>query len=188
MRPLAAPGLTFIDFLAPQGAFKNRPIFGTLKIDQGGRQSRPLAALGPPRAPFGRLLGSILSPIFDQMLILFLNPQNQDFAIPYHTFEVFSNPKALILGPIFNNIFDPIFGSPLEEPFGSPWSPKVPTWPPHVEFGPFLGSPLDPKIRLWSSKKVVRNRSRKKVAPRTPRPQDALAEPGPRRSTPLKVR
>ena len=37
---------------------------------------------------------------------------------------------------------------PLEEPFGPPWPPKVPTLPPHVDFGVILGPPLDPKWDL----------------------------------------
>ncbi len=126
------------DFRDPQ----NRPRWG---------QSRPLAAPRPPMAPFGRLSGSILGPIFDYFLILFLNPQNQDFAIPYHTFCDFSIPKALIFGPLFDNFFDPILGPPLEEPFGPSWPPKVPTLPPHVDFGAFLGPPMGSKMGPWSA-------------------------------------
>ena len=103
-------------------------------------------------APFGMLLGVILGPIFDQILILFLNPQNREVALPSHTFRYFSITKALILGPLFDHFFDPILGPPLEEPFGPPWPPKVPTLPPHVDFGPFLGPPLDPKWALGATK------------------------------------
>jgi len=99
-------------------------------------------------APFGMLLGVILGPISDQILILFLNPQNRGFAIPSHTFRYSSITKALILGPLFDHFFDPILGHPFEEPFGPPWPPKVPTLPPHVDFGVILGPPLDPKWDL----------------------------------------
>ena len=99
-------------------------------------------------APFGMLLGVILGPISDQILILFLNPQNREVALPSHTFRYFSITKALILGPLFDHFFDPILGPPLEEPFGPPWPPKVPTLPPHVDFEPFLGPPLGSKMDL----------------------------------------
>ena len=55
--------------------------------------------------------------------------------------KVLAIPKALILGPFFDHFFDPILGPPLEEPFGPPWPPKVPTLPPHVDSGPFFGTP-----------------------------------------------
>ena len=84
--PRAGQKLTTIDFLAPRVPLKKRPIFGPLQNRPRGWQSRPLAALGPPRAPFFIVLGSILGAIFDHFLILFLNPQKQDFAIPYYTF------------------------------------------------------------------------------------------------------
>ena len=90
----------------------------------------------------------ILGPIFYQILILFLNPQNRGFAIPSHTFRYSGITKALFLGPLFNHFFDPILGPPFEEPFGPPWPPKVPTLPPHVDFGVILGPPLDPKWDL----------------------------------------
>ena len=141
MRPFAAPGLTSIDFLATHRHFKNRPIFGTPQNRPRGWQSRPLAALWPPMAPFCILFGSILEAIFHHISILFRTPQNLVFAIPYSVFEGFSNLKALILGSLFDHFFDLILGPPLEEPFGPPWSPKVPTLPPHVDFEPFLGPP-----------------------------------------------
>ena len=97
------------------------------------------------------LSGIILGPIFNQMLILFLNPQNREFAIPSHSFCYFSITKALIVGPLFDNCFDPILGPPFEEPFGPPWHPKVPTLPPHVHLGPFLGPPLGSKMGPWSA-------------------------------------
>ena len=102
-------------------------------------------------APFGMLLGVILGSIFDQILILFLNPQNREVALPSHTFRYFSITKALILGPLFDHFFDPILGPPLEEPFGPPWPPKVPTLPPHVDFGVILGPPLGSKMGPWSA-------------------------------------
>ena len=102
-------------------------------------------------APFGMLLGVILGPIFDQILILFLNPQNREVALPSHTFRYFSITKALILGPLFDHFFDPILGPPFEEPFGPPWPPKVPTLPPHVDFGVILGPPLGSKMGPWSA-------------------------------------
>ena len=103
-------------------------------------------------APFGMLLGVILGSIFDHFLLLFLNPQNRGFAIPSDTFRYSSITKALFLGPLFDHFFDPILGPPFEEPFGPPWPPKVPTLPPHVDFGPFLGPPLDPKWDLGATR------------------------------------
>ena len=164
LRPFAAPGLTSIDFLAPQGHSKNRPIFGTSQNRPRGLQSRPLAALWPPMAPFCILFGSILGAIFHHFSILFRTPQNLVFAIPYSVFEGFSNLKALISGPLFDHLFDPILGPPLEEPFGPPWSPKVPTLPPHVDFGPFLVPPLDPKQDLGATR--CAQKGPKKLVPR----------------------
>ena len=62
--------------------------------------------------------------------------------------KVLSVHKALILEPLFVHFSDPILGPPLEEPFGPPWPPKVPTLPPHVDFGTFLGPPWGPKWDL----------------------------------------
>ena len=93
-------------------------------------------------APFGMLLGVILGPISDQILILFLNPQNREVALPSPTFHYFSITKALILGPLFYlSLFRSHFGTPFEEPFGPPWPPKVPALPPHVDFETLFGSP-----------------------------------------------
>jgi hypothetical protein len=150
--PLCRPRANIHRLFAPQGHSKNRPIFGTSQNRPRWWQSRPLAALWPPMAPFCILFGSILGAIFHHFSILFRTPQNLDFAIPYSVFEGFSNLKALILGPLFDHFFDPILGPPLEEPFGPPWSPKVPTLPPHVDFGPFLGPPLDPKWDLGATR------------------------------------
>ena len=99
-------------------------------------------------APFEMFLGVILGSIFDQILILFLNPQNLDLAIPYTLLKVLAIQKALILEPLFYHFFDPILGPPFEEPFGPLWLLKVPTLPPHVDFGPFLGPPWGPKWDL----------------------------------------
>ena len=63
-------------------------------------------------------------------------------------FLILSIQKAFILRPLFDHFFDPILGHPFEEPFGPPWPPKVPTLPPHVDFGVILGPPLDPKWDL----------------------------------------
>jgi hypothetical protein len=87
-------------------------------------------------------------PFFIICLILFLNPQNQDFAIPYYTFEDFKHPKSSHFKTPLDHFFDPILEPPLEELFGQPWPPKVPTLPPHVDFIPFLVPPLDPKSAL----------------------------------------
>ena len=111
-----------------------------------------LDSSGSPFYDFGIDFGAILGAIFHHFSILFRTPQNLVFAIPYSVFEGFSNLKALILGPLFDHFFDPILGPPLEEPFGPPWPPKVPTLPPHVDFGPFLGSPLDPKWDLGATR------------------------------------
>ena len=51
-------------FDRPNDPSKIDPFLGPLKIDPRERQSRYLAALWPPRAPFGSILGSILAPIF----------------------------------------------------------------------------------------------------------------------------
>ena len=132
-------------------------------------QTSPCASIRPPffpstscphRFPLGAAVsrsaynafGVILGPIFYMLLILFLNPQNRGFAIPSHTFHYLCITKALILGPLFYNFFDPILGPPFEEPFGPPCPPKVPTLPPHVDFEPFLGPPLDPKWDLGATR------------------------------------
>ena len=119
-------------------------------------------------APFGMLLGVILGSNFDQILILFLNPQNRGFAIPSHTFRYSGITKAIFLGPLFNHFFDPILGppfeEPFEEPFGPPWPQKVPTLPPHVDFETFLGSPLGSKMGPWSAH--GRPRGAKRLVPR----------------------
>ena len=150
--PLCRPRANIHRLFAPQGHSKNRPIFGTSQNRPRWWQSRPLAALWPPMVPFCILVGSILGAIFHHISILFRTPQNLDFAIPYSVFEGFSHLKALILGPLFDHFFDPILGPPLEEPFGPPWPPKVPTLPPHVDFGSFLGPPLDPKWDLGATR------------------------------------
>ena len=93
----------------------------------------------------------ILAPIFYYFLILFLNPQNLDFAIPYSVFEGFSIAKALILGPLLDHFFDPILGPPFEEPFGPPWPPKVPTLASPCRFWTLFGTPLGSKMAPWGT-------------------------------------
>ena len=149
--PLCRPRANIHRLFAPRVTPKSTH-FGTSQKSTRGWQRRPLAALWPPMAPFCILFGSILGAIFHHFSILFRTPQNLFFAIPYSVFEGFSNLKALILGPLFDHFFDPILGPPSEEPFGPPWPPKVPTLPPHVDFGPFLGSPLDPKWALGATR------------------------------------
>ena len=81
-------------------------------------------------------------------LILFRTPQNLDFAIPYTVFEGFSHPKSSHFGIPFRSLFRYHFGTPFGRAFWPTLAPKVPTLPPHVDFGTFLGPPWGPKWDL----------------------------------------
>ena len=101
------------------------------------------------KSPLGRPLaakGFILHTYFSEPL--------KTWILQYLTafLKVLGIPKALILGPLFDHFFDTILGPPLEEPFGPPWPPTVPTLPPHVDFGLFVGPPLGSKMGARAAK------------------------------------
>ena len=145
-RPLAAPGLTSIYFFAPQGHSKNRPIFGTSQNRPRGWQSRPLAALWPPMAPFCMFFGSILRAIFHHFSILFRTPQNLEFAIPYVTFEGFKHPKSSHFGTPFRSPFLPHFGTPFGRAFWRFLAPQGADLASPCRFWNIFGTPLGSKM------------------------------------------
>ena len=108
---------------------------------------RPLAANGSILHTFWIHFGNHFSSYFR-----YFSEPLKTWILQYLTafLKVLAIPKALILGPLFYHFFDPILGPPLEEPFGPPWPPKVPTLPPHVDFGVILGPPLGSKMGPWS--------------------------------------
>ena len=110
---LCRPGLTSIDFFAPQGHFKNRPIFGTLKIDPVGGKVAPWPPLGRQWFHFCYFFDPFWNPFFIVFSILFRTPQNLDFAIPYGVFEGFSHPKSSHFGTPFRSLFRTHFGTPF---------------------------------------------------------------------------
>ena len=57
-------------------------------------------------------------------------------------FKILSIKKALNLSPVFCYFFDLLLGPPFGERLAPTWRPRVPTWPRHVDFGAFLGSPF----------------------------------------------
>ena len=128
LRPFAAQGLTSIDFVAPQGHFENRPIFGTPQHRPRGWQSRPLAALWPPRAPFGILSGSILEPIFHHIFYVFPTPSKPCFCITLQYFCMFYASKQLSFKNPFSISFStPFWDPPVGRAFWPFLAPKVPT-------------------------------------------------------------
>ena len=133
-------------------------------------------------APFAILLGSMLGPIFLSSV--------QYFSEPFETlilhnltilFKVLSIPKALILGSLFDHFFDSNLGPPLEEPFGSPLPPKVPTSPPHVDFGTISGPPgiqNRPLERPGAANKVQKGWSPERRSTSRGRPGNDLCSKG----------
>ena len=106
-----------------------------------------MAALWPPRAPFGILSVFILGPILIIFLMFFRPPQNLVFELPYNSFACFKHPKNSHFRTPFQTLFRPHFGTPFGRAFWPVLAPQGADPASPCRFWSLFGTPWD---RKWS--------------------------------------